>query len=308
MPTPAPSGQQVEIRHKGQTATIVEVGGGVRAYHVDGRPVLDGYDVKAMCDGGRGTPLLPWPNRILDGHYVFRDQELQLALTEPPRHNAIHGLARWANWSALDVQPARVTMGLDLHPQPGYPFSLALRITYVLSDAGLAVHTEARNVGAAAAPFGAGQHPYLTVGATHVDEADLEIPAASLLDMDERGIPTGRRLPVGQTDLDFRRFRRIGDARLDHCFADLERDDQGRAWLRLRAGPGGPHVALWLDASYRYVQAFTGDTLAPSRRRTGLALEPATCPANAFNTGAHLRVLEPGESWEGAWGLADESG
>ncbi len=37
----APSAEQYEIRFEDQWATIVEVGGGVQAYAVAGRPVLD---------------------------------------------------------------------------------------------------------------------------------------------------------------------------------------------------------------------------------------------------------------------------
>jgi aldose 1-epimerase len=44
MPTAVPpSGQQVEIRRGQQRAVVVEVGGGLREYHVDGQAVLDGY-------------------------------------------------------------------------------------------------------------------------------------------------------------------------------------------------------------------------------------------------------------------------
>ncbi len=36
----------------------------------------------------------------------------------------------------------------------------------------------------------------------------------------------------------------------------------------------------------------------------GVAVEPLSCPADAFNTGDGLVVLEPGQSWSGEWGLA----
>ena len=51
---------------------------------------------------------------------------------------------------------------------------------------------------------------------------------------------------------------------------------------------------------------FTGDTLAPESRRRALAVEPMTCAPDAFNTGEGLRVLEPGESVSGRWGIALE--
>ena len=47
-----------------------------------------------------GQVLAPWPNRIRDGRYTFDGEAHQLALTEPARHNAIHGLVNWARWHA----------------------------------------------------------------------------------------------------------------------------------------------------------------------------------------------------------------
>jgi aldose 1-epimerase len=62
-------------------------------------------------------------------------------------------------------------------------------------------------------------------------------------------------------------------------------------------------VTLWLDDSFCYVQVFTGDTLPPAERRLGVAIEPMTCPANAFATGEALKILEPGETWQCQWGV-----
>lgn len=76
MSTLPPSGEQFEISYGEQRATIVEVGAGVREYVVGERPVLDPYPLQAMCDGGHGAPLIPWPNRIADGRYRFDDVRL----------------------------------------------------------------------------------------------------------------------------------------------------------------------------------------------------------------------------------------
>ena len=298
-----PSGQQIEIRQDNQQATIVEVGGGLREYRVSGQPVLDGYPEHAMADGGRGQPLLPWPNRLQDGRYEFGGQTLQLPLTEVDRRNAIHGLTRWANWAVSGRAEHRVTMSLVLHPQPGYPFTLALAIDYQLSAEGLSVSTLARNIGSAPLPYGAGQHPYLSVGTAMVDAAELRVPAQRFLETDVRQIPTGRLLEVAGSEWDFREFRRIGDLRLDTCYTDLERGADGLARIDLRGGESGLALTLWMDADYPYVMVFSGDTLLPARRRTGLAVEPMTCPANAFRTGSGLRVLEPGYSCTSQWGL-----
>src|SRR5207248_5710713 len=114
-----PSGEQLEIAHGEQRATIVEVGGGIREYELAGRPVLDPYRAEAMCDGAHGAPLIPWPNRLGEGRYSFEGHDYQLALTEPERGNAIHGLLRWCNWRALERGDDRVVMGTRLHPLQG---------------------------------------------------------------------------------------------------------------------------------------------------------------------------------------------
>ena len=94
-----PSGDQVLLRHGDHRAVVVEVGGGLRSYALGDWEVLDGYAESEQCSGGRGQALLPWPNRVRDGRYAFGGAEHQLALTEPERHNALHGLVRWVSWT-----------------------------------------------------------------------------------------------------------------------------------------------------------------------------------------------------------------
>jgi hypothetical protein len=48
---------------------------------------------------------------------------------------------------------------------------------------------------------------------------------------------------------------------------------------------------------------FTGDPL-PDVNRRSLAVEPMTCPPNAFRTGDSLIRLEPGASVTTKWGIA----
>src|SRR6185437_17024998 len=106
----APSGRQVEIAWAEQRAWIVEVGGGLRAYCARGRAQLDGYRVDEMCRSARGQCLVPWPNRVRDGRYEFAGLPQQLPLTEPERQNAIHGLARWVNWTLAHQSEDSVVM------------------------------------------------------------------------------------------------------------------------------------------------------------------------------------------------------
>ena len=264
-----PSGVQYGIEHGEQRACAVEVGGGLRTYAVDGRDVIDGYDASEMCHAARGQVLAPWPNRIEDGEYTFEGQKLQLPLTEPATRNAIHGLVRFMPWRAVVHEADRVLFELLLHPQPGYPFTLVLRNEYRLGDGGLTVATSAANVGAAAAPFGLGHHPYLAAPSGKADDIVYQLPGHEP--------------------------RRVGDAKLDDTFGDLVRDADGIARVRV------DETVVWLDGAYRYVLLFTGDL--PDVGRRSLAVEPMTCPPNAFRTGEALIRLAPGARVEARWGI-----
>jgi aldose 1-epimerase len=296
-----PSGEQFAIEHGAQRAVIVEVGGGIRCYDTDGRAVLDPYPEHAMCDGGHGAPLIPWPNRLADGRYSFEGHEQQLPLTEPKLGNAIHGLVRWTPWRCIEHEPERVVVGTRIYPQTGYPFALEVRIDYSLSSEGLRVRTSATNFGAGPCPFGCGQHPYLSPGTGTVNDCMLEFAAEMQLVTDERQLPTGRE-PVRGGSFDFSTRRQIGELQIDAAFTDVARDESEHATVRL-TGPDGATVELWADSSYPVIQLYTGDTLAPERRRLGLAAEPMTCPPNAFQTGEHLLRLEPGETATSEWGV-----
>jgi aldose 1-epimerase len=299
--SPAPSGQQFEITFGGQAATVVEVGGGIRRYSVGDRDVLEPYDVDQMCDGAHGAPLIPWPNRLADGQYRFDGSDHQVAITEPEKHNAIHGFLRWRPWRCVEQKADGVTVATTLFPMTGYPFTLDVQITYQLADSGLTVTTTTTNVGTRAAPYGCGQHPYLSPGAGLVDACTLELDAETRILTDpDRQLPTGRE-PVEGTSYDFRHGRRLGTAEIDHAFTDLHRDSDGRAWVRL-TGPDQHTAHLWVDESYPIVEIYTGDTLTADRRRRGLGTEPMSCPPNAFQTGDQVIRLEPGESVTSTWG------
>jgi aldose 1-epimerase len=297
----APSGEQIEIGAGDQRATVVAVGGGLRSYSAGGRELVDGYGADEMSSSGRGQVLIPWPNRLQDGSYEFDGQHHQLPLNELGRHNAIHGLVRWANWTASAREAHRVVMGHALYPQPGYPFSLRLSIEYVLSDSGLRVRTTATNVGVAPCPYGSGAHPYLTLGTAIVDGLILRVPGRTVLRSDDRGLPIGRE-DVNETPYNFLQPRPIGSTTLDHAFTDLERDGDGLARVELRDPEHGTEVSLWVDETYAYLMLFTGDPL-PDVGRRSLAVEPMTCPPNAFRTGDALIRLQPGASFTSTWGI-----
>ena len=189
-----------------------------------------------------------------------------------------------------------------LYPQPGYPFTLGISIEYALLETGLQVRTTATNLGADPCPYGSGAHPYLTLGTAAIDHLMLRVPARTVLRSDKRGLPLAAEAVEG-TEYDFQQMRRIGSTTLDHAFTNLERDQDGLARVELRDPEHRAQVSLWVDQSCPYLMLFSGDQL-PNVNRRSLAVEPMTCPPNAFRTGDALIRLEPSASFTGTWGSA----
>lgn len=297
-----PTGEQWTLRHGDQRAVVVELGGGLREYTVDGVDVVAGYRADELPDIGRGQQLAPWPNRVGDARYAFDGTEHRLAATEPDRGNALHGLVRWSAWQLAERTEDRLTVTHRLFPQPGWPGLLDLRTTYRLAPDGLAVHVEAGNPGAVAVPFGYGAHPYLCVGATRYDDVVVEVPATQYLPLDPDRLLPGALAEVAGTRFDLRGASSLAGRALDTAFTGLDRGTDGR-W-RVRVGAGDRTALVWGDAAFGWVQLYSGAAADEVRAARGVAVEPMSCPPDALRTGTDLVVLAPGQSWQGSWGIA----
>ncbi|WP_320068146.1 aldose 1-epimerase family protein [Micromonospora sp. RTGN7] len=297
-----PSGAQWTISAAGHEAVVVEVGGGLRTYRHDGVDYLDGYRPDEICPGGAGQVLAPWPNRIRDGQYAFGERSFQLTLTEPTRGNAIHGLVNWVRWHLVEQDDDAVTVGCDLPPHPGYPWGLRLRTRYSVGPDGLRVEHEATNVGEEPCPFGYSMHPYLRLHGVAVDDLSLRVPGRTRVLVDGRMLPVGAT-PVAGTEYDYTSSRRIGEAVLDMAFGEVIRDADGGSSVTLAAPGDAASVHVWADREFGWWQVFTGDALSGERHRRSVAVEPMTCPPDAFRSGKDVITLEPGDTWRGAWGI-----
>jgi aldose 1-epimerase len=248
---------------------------------------------------------MPWPNRIRDGRYSFGGRDLQLALSEPSRSNASHGLVRWSAWTVEEHAKSSVSLGYRLMAQSGYPWTVDLHVLYDLSVDGLRVTQTATNRSARPAPYASGAHPYLTTGAGPVDTWELTVPASRRLVSDERQLPVGEEGVAG-TAYDFRVARVVGDIRLDDAFGDLGRDRDGVATAFVRDPSTGRGAALWVDRHHRWLMVFSADDgWEPPRQ--ALAVEPMTAPPDAFRSGRDLLTLTPagegGDTVSVSWGI-----
>nr|WP_240978016.1 aldose 1-epimerase family protein [Knoellia sp. DB2414S] len=279
----------------------------MRRYAVDGVDVVAGYGEDEVATYGRGQLLMPWPNRIRDGKYTFDGVERQLALTEPAKQNASHGLVRWAPWRVTERGEDAITVNTRLFPQSGWPGVLDLTVRYALGDDGLTVTSAATNAGDGSVPFGYGAHPYVAIGDTPLAEVVLELPADTEVLVDERSLPV-ETVAVRPED-DFRTARALGTTSLDTAYTGLARDAASGRWEVTVSGlrDRGP-VTVWGDDAFTWTQVFTAKGADDEPGERGIAVEPMTCPADAFNSGQGLVVLAPGDSWSGTWGIAPSLG
>ena len=301
------SGIQWSIESHGHRAVLAEVGGTLRVYSVNGADVLDGFGADEIAPGSAGQILAPWPNRIRDGQYEFEGESYQLALTEPPKRTAIHGLVNWARWRLAEQSADAVTLEFELPAQVGYPWSLLLRSRWSVSADGLRCNQEVVNTSPANAPWGYSAHPYLRLPGVSVEDTVLHVPAKSRIQADARSLPIGATKIAG-TEFDFSEPRRIGDLELDTTFGDIDFDADGITAVTLSGPAPESKIVVWADERFRYWQVYTGDTLQGERFRRSVAVEPMTCPPDAFRTGRDLVVLTPGQTWSTSWGVRVQVG
>lgn len=301
----APTGEQhVLSRSSGSRqswAIITEVAASLRELVIDGVAVTQPYPEGAAPPFGCGIVLAPWANRIEDGRWVLDGAPQQLDITEPARHNAIHGLLRTAPYTVVSRGDDVITLAATVFPQHGYPFLLDTTVRYELLDDGLRVTHTVTNQTAAAAPVALGVHPFFRIGDVPVEDLVLTVDAATRFETDDRLNPVAE-VPTAGTDFDLRAGRRVGDLELDDAFGGLTPVD-GVIRHRL-AAPDRRSVEVWQESDWAYVQVFTtrefptadGPALA-------VAIEPMTAPPNAFNSGLGLRWLASGEQWSTSWGV-----
>ena len=312
------SGRQLRIAAHGYTADIASVGATLRTLQFEGHDLVVPFAADEVRPNYRGATLAPWPNRIVDGRYTFGGVEHRLPLTEPERGHALHGLVAWSEFADRVVEPDRVVLSAVIEPQAGYPFRVQVEVEYRLHAGGLTQTVTGRNLGAEAAPWGTGPHPYLVAGsapaAEHgdaprapdlavppVDGWTLLLPASAVLTVTaDRLSPVALEPVDSHPEWDFRAPRRIGSVFIDHAFTGLS-PAGGATTVELR-GPDGRGVAMLWDEACPWVQVHTADTPeAPATHRRGLAVEPMTCAPDAVNSGAGLVVLDPGAEHAASW-------
>ncbi|CAN5204481.1 aldose 1-epimerase family protein [soil metagenome] len=296
----APTGEQFVLTLGDVHAVITELAAALRELSIGGVGLTESYPEDALPPFADGIVLMPWPNRIEDAVWQLDGKPQQLDITEPDKHNALHGLLRYTAYRLLERTENSITLGAVVFPQHGYPFHLDTSVRYELVPDGIRVTHAVRNLSATRAPVAIGTHPFLAISDVPTEELELTVYSSTRFEVDARLNPT-REIPVDGPNYDLRTGRPVKDLQLDDAFGALATVDGVSAILR---APDGREVRLLQDDNHPYLQVFTTRRF-PKNGGLGLAVavEPMTAPPNAFNTGIGVRWLEPDESWNVGWGI-----
>lgn len=236
-----------------------------------------------------GLPLLgPWANRL--GARAYRSGRVAVDLEGLPLYVDGNGLPIHGTLSARDVWEIAGLSNrsglVRLHARFDYdradllaafPFPHRLEVLIEASDSALSVATSLTPTGRRAVPISFGYHPYLRVPGGRRSQWRLHLPRRSHVELDARGIPTGRRTSAAAES------RPLGERTFDDLF-----ELTGGRTLVLEAD--GRRIGVEYGPGYRFAQVF----VPPGK--AFVCLEPMTAPTNALVTGA-CDVVRPGTTF-----------
>ena len=301
----ADADREVRIARRGATVLSISTCGRDAQ-----RPVTDGFRNEQELVGHKGSRfaiMTPFANRVNDSRYTFEGKTYDLqpgavGADRASRHGFLRGELFDVQREQADDSKASVTLvtrAIRPDANPGYPFSLDFSVTFTLDDKGLTVEAKTRNVGEQAAPTFFGWHPYFRLSENPIEGWELQVPADKVIATDKDFIPlpgtsAWQSIDKADASLDFRKARAIGSVELNHTYADLQLDTDGRARTHLRDPKTGVGVAVWQEKGV--MLAFTSDTAERDARKS-VALEPMECMPDAFNRDdcTPLITLAPGD-------------
>ncbi|WP_223913001.1 aldose epimerase family protein [Actinomyces capricornis] len=314
-PQPGINGRLIDLEAGPYRARIATCGATLVHLRRSGRDLVLPFDAQTGLPGGwQGKTLAPWPNRVAGARYTYGGTQYLLACNEPETGAALHGLVGWSDFQVAERTGSEAVLALLLPASYGYPWTLEIRVRFTLdASEGLRLGITTTSLGAAQpaahtpgapqgkdgalpAPYGVSYHPYLT-RSVPIDQCHLSAPGRLVLETDPATLaPTGERGVEG-TDWDWREGRQVGPTSTDNAYLGLP---EGPWQVRLRGGRDGSSVVL--EAQAPWLQIYTAEHLG----RTGVAVEPMTCPPDAFNSGRDLLRLARGQSHDFTLCLREE--
>ncbi|MGD2035780.1 MAG: aldose 1-epimerase [Bacteroidales bacterium] len=291
-------------------SVIPELGGAINdlVLRQEGRlvHVIDGYKnyaeaEKNLLSSFKGSNLFPFPNRLEGGKYNYKGQIFEIDCNFPQENNAIHGFVFDKPFDIIlkedgDIGCAMVIRYISTEKVPGYPFENMIDIDYRWNEVNqFTCTTKISNLSDGSMPVGHGWHPYFIAGDAPVDELYIQFPSKEVLEVNDKGIPTG----ISKEYRKFNALSLLKDTKLDNCF--LLNTENELAEIIVENKKDKIRYKVWQQTGinrYNYLQVYTPPT------RNAIAFEPMTCAPNAFNNEKGLIVLAPQERISLLWGIS----
>jgi aldose 1-epimerase len=260
--------------------------------------IIDGIGSNEIISGNvefKSTKLIPFPNRIKSGRYLFNGISYELPLNIDK--HAIHGLILNNSLEVIDINAnarcASIILKHDYNGNvPGYPFKFSVLVDYILKTGdGFVCSTKITNIDSVPIPIGDGWHPYFKTRGK-VSKLQMRIPSKFRI-LDVGLIPTGKLIPE-----EYPNAITIGNKKYDSGFVLDEKE--GRALTEICDPDLNLKITIWQDTGkqkYNYLQVYTPPD------GNSIAVEPMSCATNSFNNKIGLIVLEPGQSFTGSYGV-----
>lgn len=235
-----------------------EAGGAVARFACDGVDVLRPMTAEAVASGKGNNaalyPLVPFSNRIANGHLAFGNEGHHLARNWPGVGHPMHGDG-WAHaWDIVDAtgQSAEIVYEHGRADEQGaWPFRYRARQHYRLDEDRLTIRIALENLEDRPVPAGIGLHPFFA----RDPDTELGLRTQAVWTADAEVLPV-ERIAV-PPEWDFRAARRVDPVRLDNCFDGWDGQatilwPQRRLRLDLGASVLFGHVVVYIPPGERH--------------------------------------------------------
>lgn len=315
-------GMRVGLMTRGATLTelLVPDRQGELADVILGLDDVAGYESEGNqyfgCTTGRVA------NRIAKGQFTLEGRTYQLAINNDPNH--LHGGTERSLdkviWQARPFETEKET-GVEFryvspHGEEGYPGTLSMVVTYLLSKTSNDLHIHYSAHSDQATPVNLTNHAYFNLagaGSPTVLDHQLQLYCDRYTPVDETLIPTGELAAVEGTPVDFRQPTLIG-ARIGQLDEAATLGYDHNFVINGPAGTLRPAAVLKDPASGRVltvktdqagVQFYSGNFLMGQTgkggktypHRSALCLETQAYPDSINQPGFPSIVLKPGETY-----------
>ncbi|HUP50695.1 MAG TPA: aldose 1-epimerase [Thermoanaerobaculia bacterium] len=148
------------------------------------RPATEGAVESSFPQGMACFPLVPFSNRIRDGRFRFRGEEIALPPNFPPEPHAVHGHGWHASWDLVEHRDDAAVIEY-LHEPDEWPFPYRARQTFRVTPEELVLQMSVKNQGEKPMPLGFGFHPYFI----RTPRARLRTSARGMWESDGQSMP-----------------------------------------------------------------------------------------------------------------------